>query len=173
MQQQLNLLSISIAEKARRSTPPCSESHTMPRDVRISDEQAMTVIVGGFPSAHSELACTTWINEQIETVCGTKPVRSYCKGEFKGLMWLKFDSGMTRDRVIELTSKAQLSMHHSRIWIAPDSPLPVRVEKKFLFSFKNLLLSWGWQGFETRVNIEARNLTIDNQVVVVIDAHDH
>ena len=112
------------------------------------------------------------MNDQFQTICGIKAVRSYSKGEFKGLLWFKFDSCAARDKVVDVISKEQLSMQGSRIWIAPDSPLPVRVEKKFLFGLKKLLLSWGWQGFETRVDVSSRTLTIDGHVVVVVDAHD-
>ena len=48
-----------------------------------------------------------------------------------------------------------LSINTMRIWCAADSLLPVRVERKFLFGIKQILLSWGWQGFEVHVDTDA------------------
>ena len=63
-------------------------------------------------------------------------------------------------------------MNTSQIWIAPDLPIEMRAEKKFLFGLKRLLLTWGWHGFETRVDTLNRTLTIDGHVVVNVHAHD-
>ena len=34
-----------------------------------------------------------------------------------------------------------------------------------------MLLSWGWQRFETRVDTSSRTLIIEGQLVVAVDAH--
>ena len=49
----------------------------------------------------------------------------------------------------------------------------MRAEKKFLFGLRRLLLSWGWQGFETRVDTLERVLKIDGHPIVHVDAHDN
>ena len=37
---------------------------------------------------------------------------------------------------------------------------------------KKFLLTWGWQGFETRVHTDAKVLTIDGDIVVRVNAFD-
>ena len=44
----------------------------------------------------------------------------------------------------------------------------MRIEKKFLFGLKRLLLSCGWEGFETRVDIDSKSILIDGHRIVTI-----
>ena len=83
-----------------------------------------------------------------------------------------FESQSQRDLVLEYLYNIKTAMTSRIIWIAPDLPLPMRFEICFLCGLKRLLLSWGWQVFETRVDIHARKLFIDNQLAKYVDAHD-
>ena len=64
------------------------------------------------------------------------------KNEFRGMLCLLFDTCAIRNRVVETISKAKIIMLSSKIWVAPDLPLPMRAEKKFRFELKRLVLSW-------------------------------
>ena len=110
--------------------------------------------------------------KQIQCICNICPTCTYVKGEFRGMLWMAFESQSQHDLVVEALNKIKVAMTSRTVWIAPDLLLPMRVEKKFLFWLKRILLSWGWQGFETRIDIHARKLFIDNQLVVYVDAHD-
>ena len=44
--------------------------------------------------------------------------------------------------------------------------------KQILCALKKLLLSLGWQGFETRVDMSSRSLTINRKLIIVVDTHD-
>ena len=95
------------------------------------------------------------------------------KGEFRGMLWMVFASQSQRDVVVESLNKQKVAMTSRVVWVAPELPFPMRVKKKFLFALKKLLLTWGWQSFEARVDISSRSLSIDGQlIVVVVDAHD-
>lgn len=48
----------------------------------------------------------------------------------------------------------------------------MRVEKKCLFAMKRLLLSWGWEAFEVRVDLESSTLSIASTQVVQVRGHD-
>ena len=87
------------------------------------------------------------------------------------MLWIKFDSMSVRDRVRSMLSKSCLSFD-SAVWMSRDAPLPVRVEKTFLFGLKCLLQSWGWQNFEIRGDIAGKSLSIDNLTVVRVLAED-
>ena len=144
----------------------------MPKDARVSDDQSLTVVMGKLDNESTEAHCTSWMTKQIESICHVSPTRIYVKGEFRGMLWMVFASQSQRDLVVGSLNKQKVAMTSRVVWVALDLPLPMRVEKKFLFTLKKLLLTWGWQGFETRVNISSRSLSIDSKLVVVVDAHD-
>ena len=145
MEEQLQLLSISMNEGSRSgsSSAPQVHSNVGKKDDRSSEEQNITAVVGGLPTSSSEIQCTAWLVEKINELYSVKPTRVYSKGDFKGMLWLVFDSSAIRDGVVETTWKAKIAMHASQIWIAPDLPIEMRPENKFLFGFKRLLLTWG------------------------------
>ena len=170
VEQQLKLFSIIISEESRSSN--IHPTAHMPKDARVSDDQSLTVVMGNLDNKSIEAHCTSWMTKQIESICHVSPTRTYVKGEFRGMLWMVFASQSQRDLVVEFLNKQKVAMTSRVIWVAPDLPLPMRVEKKFLFALKKLLLTWGWQGFETRVDISSRSLSIDGKVIVVVDAHD-
>ena len=81
------------------------------------------------------------------------------KNEFRGMLWMVFACQSQRDFVVESLKKTKNAMTSRVVWVAPDLPLPMCVEKEFLFALKKLLLSWGWQGFETRVDMSSGSLS--------------
>ena len=81
-----------------------------------------------------------------------------------------FASQSQRDLVVESLNKQKVAMSSRVVWVAPDLSLPMHVEKKFLIALKKLLLSWGWQGFQTRVGISSRSLSIDGKLIVAVNA---
>ena len=109
---------------------------------------------------------------KVHELCNFKPYRAYSKGEFRSMLWLRFDSQSSRDHCVEVLGKAKLSLASSNIWIAADSPISMRVERKFLFGLKKLLVEWGWQSFEIRVDLDNCKLTIDGTDIVSAHAHD-
>ena len=60
-------------------------------------------------------------------------------------------------------------MNGNQIWCAVDSPLSVRIERKFLCSLKKLLESWDWQSFEVRVDLEAQLLVLDGHPIIRVN----
>ncbi len=52
-------------------------------------------------------------------------------------------------------------MQNHHVWLTDYLSLEMRVEKHFLLGLKRVLLSWGWAGFETRVDLESKSLLID------------
>ena len=65
-----------------------------------------------------------------------------------------------------------MQLSTSSIWVAQDLPITIRTERKFLFGLRRLMLSWGWQTFEIRVDEYTRALTVDGQPICHVHAHD-
>ena len=94
------------------------------------------MIVGNFPEQGSEAECTKWCLK----FCNCQLTHSYVKGAFRKLLRFKFDNMQVRDQVVEAFGKARLSNNTMRIWCVVDSPLPVRVERTFLFWCEEIII---------------------------------
>lgn len=88
------------------------------------------------------------------------------------MLWIKFGSTAFRNRALELLIPEKPSISNHQIWMTEDLPLEFRCEKGFLFGLKRLLLSWGWEAFETRVDLESGKLLIDGSPIIHVKA-DH
>ena len=108
----------------------------------------------------------------IQQQCNATVIDVFSKGQFRSMLWIKFDSMCVRDRVVSTLSKSRLSFDSAAIWMSGNAPLLVRVEKKFLFGLKRLLQSWGCQIFEILIDIAGKSLSIDNHTVVRVLAKD-
>ena len=130
------------------------------------------MVVGGFAEGRSEDECKAWLCQQIHQACGSSclPIEVYSKGKFRTMLWARFASICIRNRVVLALTKLRLSCSRSSIWMSGDVPLPVRVEKKFLFGLKRLLQSWGWQAFEIRIDDVAKSLSIDSHTVIRVSS---
>ena len=105
--------------------------------------------------------------------CASVPLRKYIRnGQFKGILWAKFESTCIRDRVAESLRKHNYMFPGAIIWCAADLPIGIRVERKFIFSLKRLLISLAWQPFEINVDIDRACLQIANHDIVTIHAYD-
>ena len=84
---------------------------------------------------------------------------------------MKFETTAVRDRVAETLRKHKDSFPGSSIWCAADLPIAMRVEQKFLFQLKRLLIAWSWQPFEVRVDTDTSSLSISNHLIVSVCAN--
>ena len=78
-----------------------------------------------------------WLDEKLKLVSNCK-AEIYTKGDFKGILFAKFDSKHARNRSIESFRKASLTRSGSRYWASEDAPVEDRARKSFLFGIKNL-----------------------------------
>ena len=63
VEQQLQLLSISISEGTRGSNK-ARPSHVH-KDARVSEEQSLTVVISNLDDESTEVHCTSWMKKQI------------------------------------------------------------------------------------------------------------
>ena len=130
----MKFASINLSSEAQATSSGNQQSSKL--DPRITTGQSCTIIVGGFPEHGSGAKCAKRCLAEIQKLCNCQPTRSYVKGAFRKLQWFKFDNMQVRDEVVQAFSKARVSINTMRTWCAADSPLPVRVARKFLFDLK-------------------------------------
>lgn len=171
----MKLLSISISSGSKSSNTRDSKrdsANNTRADDRVSSEQLCTLLIGGLHSELGEDVCSKMVSKEIIALCHCTPMKIDSKGQFKCILWAKFESIIIRDRVEEFLRKHNDMFWGATIWCAADLPLAMRVERKFLFSLKRLLMSRAWQPFEINVDIDSACLQIANHDIMTIHAYD-
>ena len=93
----------------------------------------------------------------------------FSKGEFKGILFAKFESKESRNRSIESFRKATLTRSGSRCWASEDAPVEERACKKFLFGIKKSLVEWeGFGKFEVWVDVKNFAIYFNNEFIASI-----
>ena len=67
---------------------------------------------------------------------------SFIKGEYKGIIFIKFACRKDRDYAVENLIKANLNHSSQKIWVTSDRPIRLRCQLSCLFGIKRLLSSW-------------------------------
>ena len=78
---------------------------------------SQTALVGNLPPSISMRDAELWLKEKMQSVCSIVP-EIYCKGIFKGIMFMKFPSQHVRDQCVVAFAKAQLYHGENRVWIS-------------------------------------------------------
>ena len=157
LEQQIHLLSISVSEGKGSASSNRHSPTPSPPDSRISMEQRCTAVIVGFAKHTHEAASAEWIQNQISCLCHVRPTKVYSKGQnFQGTPWIKFANQEIRDRGVSIASNANMVFGDNPIRIVDDLPLSMRVEKNFLCGLRRLLLQWGWEAFEVKVDLQSR-----------------
>ena len=110
-------------------------------------EKHSKVGVFGIGNERGKEEAIAWLNEKLKLISDCK-AEIYAKGEFKGILFAKFESQHARDSSVTSFRKASLSRNGSRCWASEDTPIEERASKSFLFGIKNLLIDWGFGKFE-------------------------
>ena len=72
--------------------------HSRP-SVAEEEKFSISAVMGNFPLGISFRDAEMWVQEKIQALCHVVP-EVFCKGEFEGILFAKFDSSATRDRVV-------------------------------------------------------------------------
>ena len=110
----------------------------------IEDRFSKTMVVGGFSSGSMKSDVIAWLEDKLTQICKFGPTNIYAKGEFKNMLWVKFDSRTLRDSAVVKLSKADLKHVDHKIWISEDKPLDIRAKNSILFGIRKLLMTWGF-----------------------------
>ena len=102
IEQQMKFLSISISSGSKSSNArdsKCDSANNTHADDRVSSEQLYTLRIGRLHIESGEDVCSKMVSKEIIALCHCTLTEIHSKGQFKGILWAKFESSSIRDRV--------------------------------------------------------------------------
>ena len=130
------------------STPP--HDHT---DVIV------TAVIGGLKALSSVDEARSWISNQLWYAYGPQPEKAYCKGDFTGVAFAKFQNQFDRDEAVKLLKQAKPQESDNAGWAKEDQPINTRTCTSLLFGLRWLLTSEEWGYDKKDYFIDTENLT--------------
>ena len=113
---------------------------------RTEDIKIKTAVLGGLSSMSSVNDAWFWLSNKMWDLYGPQPTEVYSKGEFRGIIFAKFDSEEKRDSAVKLLRQSSLREGGNAVWAKPDQVLHQRTLRSFAFGAKYLLTKWGDKG---------------------------
>ena len=107
------------------------------------------------------------LDEKLKLLVDSKS-EIFSKGDFKGILFAKFESKESRNRSVESFRKASLTRNGSRCWASEDTPVEERACKKFLFGIKSLLIEWGFGKFEIWIDLKNFQIYFNDEFIASI-----
>ena len=83
---------------------------------------------------------------------GLKAEDIFWKGDWNGMLWVKFAREADRKKGIDMLKECELG---SGAWVTQDRPVEERAVGSFLLGFKRQLVEWGFDRREVQVDVES------------------
>ena len=141
----------------------------------VKSERYLVAVIGKIPEASGVQDCSSWIAAHCErkNLVAPGPDRIYAKGAFKGIVFAKFAKPSDRDSFVDSIRELKRQQPENAMWAAPDQPVDVRTSQGVLFSFKKVLVNWGYNKSAVKVDVEASALSVAGKIIVKACALDH
>ena len=109
------------------------------------DARARTAVIGGLKDCGNIDEAYKMVTDTLWSKWSALPEDYYCKGDFEGLIFLKFATNTDRDAAINVIKTANLKKGDHKIWAKPDQAFVERMNNAFLFGVKHLMVDgWGY-----------------------------
>ena len=102
-------------------------------------------VFGGFKKFGDFETAKTWIYEKLWNEWLPTATDIYCKGDFHGILFCKFESEEDRNKVVSWFRKASMKVEEQPIWSKPDALLRTRSINSVVFDAKTYLKKWGFE----------------------------
>ena len=124
-----------------------------------------TAVLGGLAALSGKEEAIGWISDKLWSLYGPTPLETYCKGEFKGIMFTKFSSKGDRDAAV---AKLRNSCKGggSSVWAKPDLPLNERTLKTLTLGAKYIMEAWGWHQSDLWAEPEEGTLKLAGEMIL-------
>lgn len=162
MQKRLESLEAASADNACRQMPPAGELNSY----------ECTAVLGGLVSLAGMDEAETWLTDKLWSLYGPRPVETYCKGDFKGILFAKFSSKGDRDTAVAMLRRANRQHGDNTVWAKPDAPLEERTLRSFMFAAKHVMNDWGWELSDLWVEPEAGVLKLARETIITAVVKD-
>lgn len=110
-----------------------------------------TMVLGGLKSVGNKEAAETWVNDKLWSLYGPKPILTYSKGDFHGLLFVQFCCVEDRNAAIQLLKNSGCQEGGNKVWAKREQPLEVRTNSSLVFGTKRLLDASIWADPDTGV----------------------
>ena len=99
------------------------------------------MILKGFSCTEEE--ASIWSLEQLKKYKCALQEDIFCKGNFKDMMWIKFNTASDRDDAIKKCAKSSFKMDGTKIWTEKDLPYDVRQMISLLLALRKEFITNG------------------------------
>ena len=138
-----------------------------------SMRKGFVAIIGNLSTTSSEKEAKQWVLDKITAVSAPTPVDIFCKGDFRGLLYAKFDSSIVRDKFIEKMKGTTLKQGSSRIWVDEARSLDDQSLRGFLFGLKKLMVTWDYEKRDLWVDTDTCALSFGTDTVATAQITDN
>ena len=102
-------------------------------------------VFGGFKHFGDFDTAKNWIYEKLWKEWLPTANDIYCKGDFTGILFCKFETEDDRNKVVSWFRKASMKVDDETIWSKPDALLRTRSVNSIVFAAKTYLKKWGFE----------------------------
>lgn len=103
-----------------------------------------TSLVGGLSSLQNFENLKTWITNNLWKTYGPTPGEIYCKGDFKGIAFIKFATKGERDAAVKIFREAGCQEGGYTVRLKPNLPTNDRLRHSFIFGVKYISKRGRW-----------------------------
>ena len=132
-------------------------------------------MIGGLSSLQNGDAAKDFVSNKLWELYGPQP-EIYIKGEFRGIVFAKFDTNGERDAAVRILRATRCNEGGNVVWAKPDKPADVRVLQSLVFGTKHALGKyydkrqiWG----DTNEEDKSGELWLGSDKVFTASVNDH
>ena len=103
-----------------------------------TENHTKIAVFGGLSNLSLEDA-QKWLTDELWNAWLPQPIETYCKGDFKGILFARFHTNTDRDDVVGWFRKHSTLIQGTNVWSKPDRFLHERVIQSLVFGTKYLL----------------------------------
>ena len=129
-------------------------------------EHDVTLVIGGLKNFYDLDGASEFITRKLWKAWAPMPTDQYIKGDYKGIMFLKFETQKERDGALKVLTTIKKDDECSQMWVRADRPLEVRVVQQVTFGAKWLLQTWGYMKRSMWVEEDAGVLWMGDEQVL-------
>ena len=92
--------------------------------------------MGGLTWLSTKDEAETWVGNKLWYLYGPQPTETFSKGDFRGLLFVKFTTTGDRDAAVRVLKNVG-----DKIWAKKDEEVEIRVIKGLVFGTKELFVT--------------------------------
>ena len=131
---------------------------------------SIPAVIGGLSALGDMEAAKGWVNDILWGAWIRGPMKMYCKGTFKGLIWAEFAD--PRDAAIQHIKESGTTLGTNKVWANIEKPVEDRVPLTILIRAMHLFIKWGIPKELLWVDPDTKSLSYDKKDVLSTNVID-